>query len=68
MNSPRGYYKSDEAHEWEKSAESHQGQNVLDKPDCLLWQSNLLDDVGWDIVYLNFSKAFDMISQNLQSV
>lgn len=46
MNSPGDCYKSDETHEWDKSAESHQGQNVLDKPDCLLRLSNLIDDVG----------------------
>lgn len=60
-----GTITSQMKHEWDKWAESHQGQNVLDKPDCLLQLSNLIDDVGWDIVYLNFSKAFDMVSHTL---
>lgn len=44
----------------------HQGQIVLDKPDCLPGQSNLL---GWwgkavDVVCLCFSKAFSTVSHS----
>lgn len=42
--SPSGSYcmNPDEAHDWEKLAWIHQGQIILDKPDCVLAHSNLL--------------------------
>jgi len=40
-NPPGSYNKSNEACDWEKPAQIHQGQIMLDKPDGLLQQSNL---------------------------
>jgi len=42
MNLPGGYHKSNEARDWEKTAQINQGQIMLDKPDSLLKQSKWL--------------------------
>lgn len=46
MTPPGVYHKSNGARDCEKPAQVHQGQIVLDTPDRLLGQNNLLGGCG----------------------